>query len=354
MKFIHIADVHLGMTPDREMNWGEQRKKEIFDTLNRVISSCNEEKVDLLLIAGDLFHCQPLLRDLKEINYSFSKLVNTQVVMIAGNHDYIGIRSYYKDFAWAPQVHFILEDRITKIELEELHTEVYGFSYHQRNIEEAVLKDASFDSNDKLHILLAHCGEEKNVPINKKELLGKNFDYVALGHIHKPEIFGERAAFCGSLEPLDKTELGEHGYIYGELDEKTRAIKVLKFCPISRRIYIQKDIICNKESTNGKIIDELRAYIKDMGEDNIYRFRLKGVKEEGICFDINAIMELGNVVEVIDEVVPDYDFEELYLENQDNIIGLYIDKIRNSEGKDSITQKALYYGIEALLGARNH
>ena len=74
MKFIHIADVHLGATPDSSMPWGEARQKELWGSFKSIIKICNEEKIDLLLIAGDLFHKQPLLRELKEVNYYFSTL----------------------------------------------------------------------------------------------------------------------------------------------------------------------------------------------------------------------------------------------------------------------------------------
>ena len=44
---------------------------------------------DLLLVAGDLFHRQPLLRELKEVDGLFASLDRTQVVLVAGNHDYM-------------------------------------------------------------------------------------------------------------------------------------------------------------------------------------------------------------------------------------------------------------------------
>ena len=69
MKFIHIADVHLGAVPDSNMPWAMERQNEIWESFKNIITVCNREKVDLLLIAGDLFHKQPLLRELKEVNY---------------------------------------------------------------------------------------------------------------------------------------------------------------------------------------------------------------------------------------------------------------------------------------------
>ena len=67
MKFIHIADVHLGMVPDSGKPWSKDRAEEIWKTFRKVMQICNREKTDLLLVAGDLFHGQPGKKDLKEV-----------------------------------------------------------------------------------------------------------------------------------------------------------------------------------------------------------------------------------------------------------------------------------------------
>ena len=53
MKFIHIADVNLGAQPDRGRIWSDVRAKEIYSTFHRVIEVCEEQKIELLLIAGN-------------------------------------------------------------------------------------------------------------------------------------------------------------------------------------------------------------------------------------------------------------------------------------------------------------
>ena len=97
MRFIHLADVHLAAVPEKGTALGKIREKEIYQTFYRVLDRCEEEQIDLLLIAGDLFHRPPLVRELKEVNYHFEKLTHTKVVLIAGNHDYIGTHSNYQD-----------------------------------------------------------------------------------------------------------------------------------------------------------------------------------------------------------------------------------------------------------------
>ena len=74
MRVIHIADVHLGVEPEGLKAGSKNRGKEIWEALEQVINICEWEEVDLLLIAGDLFHRQPLMRELKEVNFLFSKL----------------------------------------------------------------------------------------------------------------------------------------------------------------------------------------------------------------------------------------------------------------------------------------
>ena len=53
MKFIHIADVHLGALPDAGKAYSKERGKELWETFAKVIQICEEEKVDFLFIAGD-------------------------------------------------------------------------------------------------------------------------------------------------------------------------------------------------------------------------------------------------------------------------------------------------------------
>lgn len=355
MKFIHIADVHLGAVPDSNMPWGNDREKEIWSSFQNIIKVCNEEKVDLLLIAGDLFNRQPLLRELKELNYLLNKLETAQVVIMAGNHDFIGARSYYNGFEWNDKVHMFLKDSVERKEFIELGAEVYGLSYLTRDIMDPLYDTVVPERNEKIHILLGHGGDEKDIPINRKKLQDNGFDYTALGHIHKPEIINNRMAYSGSLEPLDKNETGDRGYIQGEItkDVQGKTQTTIRFIPSAIRQYKRCSLSVNGETTNGALLDQARAMMEDNGVQHIYSFLIQGVRDETIHFDKEALKAHGNVLEVEDQSIPDYDFDALYRENADNIIGLFIQKIRDNTNQDEVAKKALYYGIEALLGAKN-
>ncbi|MDF2802736.1 MAG: hypothetical protein K0S61_2639 [Anaerocolumna sp.] len=354
MKFIHIADVHIGAKPDAGFPWSEERGKEIIESFEFIINKCVEEDIDLLLIAGDLFHKQPLMKELKEVNYYFSKLSKTQVVIIVGNHDFISARSNYKGFAWNANVHILLEEDLDSVYFEELNTEVYGFSYHTREITEPKFHKVRPSCEERINILLGHGGSQRSVPFDKKILEALGFDYIALGHIHKPQMISKRIAYSGSLEPLDKNEVGERGYIIGELTKNEISEISLTFVPNCQRRYIKISLEVDGNTTNGAITDQIKKEINDWGREHIYVFTLTGSRDRDVHFNTATFLGYGNIVEVIDDTRPDYDFEQLQKENEDNIIGLYIKKITEHDGDNLIINKALYYGMEALLVAKNY
>ena len=134
MRFIHIADVHLGMQPDAGFPWSEERGEAIWESFRRIIRLAGREKTDFLLIAGDLFQCQPLLRELKEVNDLFASIPETIVVLIAGNHDYVKRESFYRGFDWADNVVMLLSPEPECVEVPEKKTAVYGCSYDKKEI----------------------------------------------------------------------------------------------------------------------------------------------------------------------------------------------------------------------------
>ena len=64
--------------------------------------------------------------------------------------------------------------------------------------------------------------EMKNIFRYRKSLLEKSgFDYIAMGHIHKPQqVIPGLAAYAGALEPTDKNDTGKHGFIRGEIQKE--------------------------------------------------------------------------------------------------------------------------------------
>ena len=96
MKFFHLADVHLGASPDSGRPWSADRSKEIFESFYAVLDRASKEAVDFVFVCGDMFHRQPPKRELKELDYHFRKCAPVKIVIIAGNHDYICKESNYR------------------------------------------------------------------------------------------------------------------------------------------------------------------------------------------------------------------------------------------------------------------
>lgn len=347
MRFIHIADIHLGARPDKGSEWEEERAREIWDSFDRILRDAVQRKADFLLIAGDLFHRQPLKRELKELNYRFEKLYPMTVVIIAGNHDYIGPHSYYRDFKWADNVCFFKSQKLSCVYFEAQKTYIYGLSYENYEIIEPLYDRAKPADKEGCHILLAHGGDEKHIPIKFNELLKAGFDYVALGHIHKPEILkADCMAYAGAAEPIDKNDIGRHGYIYGEWENGHTHIQ---FIPSAKREYVHLPVRMDGNMPWTMAVDIVRDEIAAHGQENIYKIILTGFRDIQLEPDYRAMEKLGHVLEIEDNTVPDYDFDLLYAQNQDNIIGMYIKKICALPGDGQIKNKALYYGIQALL-----
>lgn len=348
-----MADVHLGASPEAGKAYSERRATEIWESFSEVVDICEEEKVDLLLIAGDLFHRQPLLRELKEVNYLFSKLTQTKVVFIAGNHDYIRKDSYYLTFEWAKNVHTLFGEDMGRVEFPEIETCVYGLSYHSKEIEKALYAGKRARKCQKIEILLAHGGDDRHIPIKRQELLELGYTYVALGHIHKPMEFAkDRMCYAGSLEPLDKTETGKHGYIFGEANvvgghEDIKAI----FVPHAKRMYCHEEIEVTEKMAGYALKDKIQDRIKELGIQHIYKIILTGVRDPEVLFDFEQMDSYGNIVEILDETRPSYDFEKLEKQNKDNLLGKFIGKYKHAK-EGSVEEIALYEGVQAILKTR--
>lgn len=345
MRFIHTADIHLGAAPDAGFPWSRKREEEIWETFRRLLDQAEEEQADLLLIAGDLFHRQPLLRELKEVDYLFSRLTHTRVVLIAGNHDYIKKGSFYEGFHWGANVTFLDSADCSRAVFDELHTAVYGLSYHSREITEPLYDGLTPGSGSCFKILLAHGGDAKHIPIDKKRLQASGFDYIALGHIHKPQsLIRNRMIYAGALEPIDRDDTGPHGYIRG-ICENGRLETA--FIPLSQREYRILEIPVQETDTELSVEDRAKAAVLASGSHHIHRIRLAGFRSPEITFRPERLQRLGNIIEVIDATEPAYDYPKLLKQHEGDILGAYIQRIYTPD-MTPVQKRALALGVQAL------
>lgn len=74
MKFAHLGDCHLG-------GWRQPELKELnFKSFQQAVKTCIKEKVDFILIAGDLFDsAYPPIETLKDTFGEFNKIKEAKI-----------------------------------------------------------------------------------------------------------------------------------------------------------------------------------------------------------------------------------------------------------------------------------
>ena len=243
IQFTHTADIHLGKTY-RTSPGEADRYEDFFVALANIVADAIREQADFVLIAGDLFHTGQILpRTFARTIETLQPLKNAGIPCIAveGNHDWIHRRDSISWMEALSQMGYICLLRPSRTEaggyrfdpfdpetgmggrIEIKGLNIYGMGYigaqagaHVARICEAV--------ETKNNILLFHVGvwtyspvEIGNIKPEEALPLSECFDYVALGHGHKPYIIetpdGRPYAFNpGSPE---RVNFGEERYDKG-------------------------------------------------------------------------------------------------------------------------------------------
>lgn len=347
MRFIHIADVHLGAKPDADRPWGDRRAKELWDAFESVIDTAEREGVDLLLISGDLFHRQPLKRECREVSRLFSKLSRTQVVFIAGNHDFLKPGSYYLDHPFGENVTFLAKEELERKYFPKIDTWVYGFSYWDRERGEIPRGSLRAGNEPGIHILLLHGGDEKHALFHTNELTAEKYDYIAIGHIHKPaQLVKDCIVMAGALQPVDHTDYGSHGYWIGEI---TGGRTTVAFHPIRLCEYIPYTIRIDQTVTNRQLIGQITDLLRQKQPYQLLDVTLEGMMDPSERYAFEEIAQWDGISRLrYDSLKPYYDYEKLKEDYKNTIIDAYINKMDQLK-EDAVRNKALYYGVDALL-----
>lgn len=358
IKFVHTGDIHLGLqfnsiSFDRDR--ARSRRAELWSTFQRIVDYSKNNNMDFLLIAGDLFESKYFtIGDMNRLGDIFEVASETNIIIVAGNHDYLNRTSLYNMVEWPSNVHIFKGDGIESIDFPELDTVIYGYSWDRVEIRDNHLFDnCNFDHDRSNKILLLHgdIGTNSNyLPLNMDKLNRLDLDYIALGHIHKPEIFSNKMAYCGSPEPLDFGELGERGFIQGQINNNETKIE---FVPFSKRKFLHKTLSIHENMSFQDIYD-LVTSVEANKDMDYYRIELNGYIQHDI--DINGLFTLLEnnfyYIELIDNTSPDYDLESLENDYRDSVIGEFIKEMKGRGLEDPLVKKALYYGLDALLKGR--
>lgn len=347
MKFIHIADVHLGVKPDAEKSWSEKRAQDIWDTFAETIRIAAKEQVDFLFIAGDLFHKQPLKRELKEVCGLFAQIPRTKVILMAGNHDYMQMNSYYRTCEFPENVFFFSREEVTGFDFPEENVTVYGLSYWHREITDRLYDALRPVNPGRINVLLAHGGDGKHIPFSTETILQNGFDYIAAGHIHKGgQLVPGHAVMAGALEPTDCNDFGPHGYWLGELEKGRSSVS---FFPVKKCEYCKETVLVTPETTGYGLQEQIRALVEESPKYRYFQIEMEGRVDPDVWFNLEQIAALDRITGVVESFTPDYSYEKICAEQEGTLLEAYIRSMEKHTG-DPVAAKALEYGVSALLG----
>lgn len=285
VKFAHISDVHLG-------GWKQQPLQDLnFESFKMAIDFCISEKVDFILIAGDLFDsAYPSIDTLKKTFSEFKKLSDSQIpcFIIAGSHDYSVSGKTFLDVlersGFCKNVSNFEEKEEGIILNPFIYKGValYGYSGKKSGFEVLDLRRIKFnDSPGLFKIFLLHTTIDKakgNIPIDAIEtnLLPKA-DYYALGHLHIDFNY-ENFVYPGPVFPNNFQELEDlkNGSFY--IVDSTSKSPLRKIELKLKEVLSFKFDIKNAFNAADQIISELNRINL---EDKIVLLRLSGELKEG-------------------------------------------------------------------------
>jgi len=216
-KFIHTADVQLGMKASEAGECGERLREARFSALQRIVQIAREEEADFILIAGDLFeHNQVATRTVSRAVQLLQAAAPLPVYILPGNHDWYDAGSVYqrRDFS-APQA-----GNITVLTAAEPLEVADGCTLYPCPVTErwSYLDPTVWipprEDDGRIRIGVAHGtlpipGEERILPIEPDTAQRKGLDYLALGHTHGLRRYdSDRLAYPGTPE---QTSFGEEG-----------------------------------------------------------------------------------------------------------------------------------------------
>jgi len=224
-KFIHAADVHLDSplcgldrydgAPVDEIRQATRR------AFQRLVDLALEEHVAFVVLAGDIYDGEA--RDFQTalfFNKEMSRLREhgVQVYVVAGNHD--ADARMRKKLARPSNVHVLATSKAETCDLEELGVAIHGQGFAKQAVTEDLVAGYPPTIADRYNIGILHTsldgreGHDRYAPCTVNQLLGKGYDYWALGHVHKREIVHDAAPvilFPGNLQGRHIREEGPKG-----------------------------------------------------------------------------------------------------------------------------------------------
>jgi hypothetical protein len=311
LRLIHTADVHLGA---RHADLGEQaaaQRERQFAAFVAAVDLALAEKVDLFLVAGDLFdsNTQPK-RSVEKVAAEIARLVAAKIrtVIIPGTHDAYERASIYrvhdlKALAGSTEdddlVTVLTPDR-PNIHLATCDVMVHGPVFATKRAPHSPLRDLRGVAGAEgatwqigmVHGALAIPGrtDGDEVVFSREEIEASGLDYLALGHWHSTQrgkAGSTTWAYSGAPEPVAVTQDGAGKVLLVALDEKAGARTV----SVEER-QVGKTRFEHLDVDAGALADQpalMKKISSKASPDLVYDVRLVGIRPDELDVSVDEV-----------------------------------------------------------------
>jgi DNA repair protein SbcD/Mre11 len=319
IKVLHCSDIHLDCCYPALWGKGSQRRQEMRDLFARIIALVPAHRVDMVLIAGDLFNLDTLnpltLISVKEQLKSIDPI---PVYLSPGNRDPFCPESPYAYSEWPPNVFIFNTNRFKSEEVAGKNTFIYGAANKSTEDTYGALKILSLRKKEGIHIALFHGAymdkkpdsKAACLPFNSEDLKKCRAHYLGLGHFHEKQCLdaSDRFHYSGAPEFASLLEEHEKGVLIATVStDKT----VTSFVPMWKRKMVRHTIDCSLL----KDWSEVMEAVKRLSQNEAYReaivdLSLTGSLKSNLLPEREALKEsLGTYffsLTIRDETFPGY------------------------------------------------
>jgi DNA repair protein SbcD/Mre11 len=309
LRLLHTADVHLGA---RHTDLGDRAaalRERQFGAFGASIDLAIAERVDLFLIAGDLFdsNVQPR-RTVDRAVAQLKRLVDAKIrtVIVPGTHDVYDRASIYRAYDLPALSGAVGSDFLTvltpdrpDVVLTALDLVVHGRCFATKRAPHSPLidLDASKDDRATWHVGLLHAAvaipdktDGDDVVVTTEEIAASHLDYLALGHWHSTVqgVAGSTTwAYSGAPEAvaIDQDKAGSVLLVSLEQSNAKKRVKV-EARPVAKTHFERLDLDAAGVASQPALILQLAA---KADPDLVLDVRLIGVRPELLDVDPDEV-----------------------------------------------------------------
>lgn len=290
-RFLHAADVHLD-SPLRGLGSKEGAPVDAIrsatrQALENLVDLAITEKVAFVLLAGDLYD-----GDWRDYNTGlfFVRLMSQlekegiQVFVVQGNHD--AASSITRTLRLPDNVKLFSPRRAESVVIDHLATVVHGMSFPNREVSENLAAAYPDRLEGHLNIGLLHTsldgreGHAPYAPCTTGDLIGKGYDYWALGHVHTREEHEDPwIVFPGNIQGRHIRETGPKGCTVVEVRDGAITSVEERILDVFRWASLSLDV--SDTETEDQVLEHVRTGLaleaeRAQGRPVAVRVELKG------------------------------------------------------------------------------